>query len=258
MTRKAVLVTRPMEQSAGILKAIENSGAHPVAFPLLKLENLPIDQAAKQKVMNLDSYDLVIFISGPAVQFGMTWVENYWPQLPVAITWFAVGKATANRLRAYNIDVVTPARENSEGLLELAVLQQVSGKKVLIVRGTEGREKLADTLRSRGAEVDYLETYRRDRESWTSEDLYKLLEQHSIEIIMITSRAALDYLANLMQAEAAKTQIKLILPSERLLKMADRLGFPRCHLANGADDDSMLDALRITIDQLIVREQYRG
>lgn len=242
------MVTRPEAQAAGILQAIESSGAHPVAFPLLKLENLPIDQTAKQKVMNLDKFDLVIFISGPAVQFGMNWVENYWPQLPIAITWFAVGKATANRLREYNIDVLTPDRENSEGLLKMDELQQVGGKKVLVVRGAEGREKLADTLRRRGAEVDYLETYRREREPWTSSDLYKLLEQYSIEIVMITSGAALDYLADLMRAAATKTQIKLILPSERLLVTANRLGFPFCHLAKGADDEAMLHALQNTIE----------
>ena len=237
------MVTRPVRQSAGILQAIENSGAHPVPFPLLKLESLPIDQAAKQKVMNLDSYDQVIFISGPAVQFGMAWIENYWPQLPVAITWFAVGKATANKLRDYNVDVLSPARENSEGLLALEGLQRVEAKKVLIVRGAEGREKLADTLRARGAEVHYLDTYKREREPWTSDQLHKLLDKHSVEIIMITSGAALHHLADLMQTEAARSQIVLILPSDRLVERAGTLGFPHCHIANGADDDSMLDAL---------------
>jgi uroporphyrinogen-III synthase len=244
MTRKAVLVTRPAEQSAGILKAIENSDALPVPFPLLKLDSLPIDPAARHKVMNLDSYDLVIFISGPAVQFGMTWVENYWPQLPVAITWFAVGKTTANRLREYDVDVLSPTKENSEGLLQLTALQQVEGKQVLIVRGAGGREKLADTLRARGAQVHYLETYRRTREPWTSDDLHNTLDRYSVEIIMITSGAALDYLAHLMRAEATRAQIELILPSDRLLVVARKLGFSHCHLAIGADDDSMLAALR--------------
>jgi uroporphyrinogen-III synthase len=244
MTRKAVLVTRPVQQSAGILKAIENSGAQPVPFPLLKLENLPIDQAAKQKVMNLDSYDLVIFISGPAVQFGMAWIENHWPQLPMAITWLAVGKATANKLRRYNVNAITPARENSEGLLALESLQRVEGKKVLIVRGAEGREKLADTLHARGAQVHYLDTYRREWEPWTSDELLELLDGQKVEVIMITSGAALDHLAHLMQTEAARSQIDLILPSERLLNKADTLGFSHCHLAYGADDDSMLDALQ--------------
>jgi len=242
------LVTRPVRQSAGILEAIENGGAHAVPFPLLRLDNLPLDQAAKQKVMNLDSYDLVIFISGPAVQFGMAWVENYWPQLPVAITWFAVGTSTANRLREYNVDAVTPTRENSEGLLELDGLQQVNGRKVLIVRGAGGREKLADTLRTRGAEVDYLETYRREKESWTSDDLYKLLDKYQVGIIMITSGAALDHLAQLMHIAATRSQVELILPSERLVERASTLGFSHCHLAFGADDDSMLDTTLKTIE----------
>jgi len=248
MTSKAVLVTRPSEQSVEILKAIENSGARPVPFPLLKLEKLSLDQAAKQLVMNLDRYDLVIFVSGPAVQFGLTWIENYWPQLPVATTWLAVGKTTANRLREYNIDALAPDLENSEGLLEMAELQQVEGKKVLIVRGLQGREKLAVTLRARGAEVHYLETYRREKESWTSNDLSSLVDQHNVEIIMITSGAGLNYLAELMPSEKTRSQVQLILPSDRLLGMADRLGFSHCHRARGADDDSMVDAMLKVIE----------
>jgi uroporphyrinogen-III synthase len=247
MTSKAVLVTRPAAQSAGILEAIEQIGVRPVPFPLLKLEKLLLDQAAKQIVLNLDSYDLVIFVSGPAVQFGMDWIETYWPQLPVAITWFAVGESTADRLRQFNVDVLTPARENSEGLLELEGLQHVESKKVLIIRGAEGREKLAETLQARGAQVQYLDTYRRERTRWTSKDLYQLLDRFSVDIIMITSGAGLEHLAQLLRAKT-RLRVELILPSQRLVDLADNLGFPHCHLAAGADDNSMLDALSRIIE----------
>ncbi|HBC19455.1 MAG TPA: uroporphyrinogen-III synthase, partial [Alcanivorax sp.] len=50
---------------------------------------------------------------------------------------------------------------NSEAVLSLLCLQQLTEKKVLLCRGDSGRELLAQTLAERGAEVVTLPFYRR-------------------------------------------------------------------------------------------------
>jgi uroporphyrinogen-III synthase len=77
---------------------------------------------------------------------------------------FAVGPGTARALQAHGLDsIITPDGQDSEALLALPQLADVAGKRVVIVRGVGGRALLADTLRARGAQVDFMECYRRMR-----------------------------------------------------------------------------------------------
>ena len=50
---------------------------------------------------------------------------------------------------------------DSEGLWEELQFRPWAGRRVLVVRGEEGRDWLADALRARGAEVDFIAAYRR-------------------------------------------------------------------------------------------------
>jgi uroporphyrinogen-III synthase len=243
-TRKGVLVTRPATQATALLDHILGIGAVPIPFPLLKIEEIPVDYESKQVVMNLDAYDCAIFISGNAVEFGMNRIESYWPQFPLSLRWFCVGKATARKLADHGVSVISPAKETSEGLLELAELADVKDKKILIVRGLGGREILANCLQERGASVQYLNVYRRDPEPWEWNDLVQLRERYEIDVLMITSAAALNHFDSLVEDADFRNAIKVILPSQRLMQLAAELGYSQCFLSNGADDTSMLEACR--------------
>src|SRR5207237_459615 len=52
---------------------------------------------------------------------------------------------------------------DSEAVLAAPELQQVAGKRVLIIRGDDGRPVLGESLTARGAKVEYAECYRRVR-----------------------------------------------------------------------------------------------
>lgn len=78
--------------------------------------------------------------------------DRKWPRLP---DYFAIGRTTALALHTVSGQkILYPQdREISEVLLQLPELQNIAGKRALILRGNGGRELIGDTLTARGAEV---------------------------------------------------------------------------------------------------------
>ena len=149
-----VLVTRPAHQAGELVAAIEAAGGRAIRFPTIEI--VPRNDAdVERDAADLGEPDIVIFVSANAVRFGL----GYAGSASVA----AVGPATAAAIEAAGRDVdIRPAEGfDSEHLLAEAALEDVGGKTVRIVRGNSGRELIADTLRGRGAIVEYLAVYER-------------------------------------------------------------------------------------------------
>jgi len=242
-----VLITRPAGQAEGLRVAAEAAGYCVYEQPLLQLEplaELPAQQ--RQQLLNLDNYQHIIFVSGNAVRFGIAFIEDYWPQLPVGLNWYAVGAATAALLRSHGLDVHAPVQDmSSEGLLALQPLQAVSGQRVLIVRGEGGRTRLREELLERGAQVDDFPCYRRLPPEVTAETFARQLLDWQIGTMMISSGEGLDnMLALLSEQETTKFRdIALIVPSRRIAAQAQETDFGPVVIADNASDAAMLSAL---------------
>lgn len=254
LTRLKVLVTRPAHQAKNLLQQLRQHGAEPVAFPLLTISNITESDKnyhlVKQQIMDLDLYQHVIFISPNAVHSGYDWIDQYWPQLPIGVNWLAIGKQSAATLSNYGIDAYhNPLGYDSEALLTTPALQNITGEKILIMRGEGGREKLATELRARGAEVSYAELYRRETPIYEDGEVAETLYKYPLDAILISSGAGLDNL--LLIGKGTQQQFStdsllnchLIVPSERIKQAAESKGFTRITTASGPDDHSMISAL---------------
>jgi uroporphyrinogen-III synthase len=253
-----ILVTRPSHQSAPLCAELEALGAQALRFPLIEIaafdsRNRNEEKEAaqiKRQILDLDHYQAVIFISANAAKLGYDWIDEHWPQLPLGITWYAVGKATARSLQKNGIEAQTPlSRMNSEALLALPALQRCRGQRILICRGEGGRELLAETLRERGARVDYLNLYRRRCPCYDTDTIEKHLFQNPPTAILINSVEALGNFVRLSQGtdnsrpRETLHQQRMIVPSQRVADKAREKGFGHIVKARNASDESIIDAL---------------
>lgn len=243
-----VLVTRPAGQGATLIEAIRRAGGEAFSFPLLEIDQITdAKQQAeiRHRIQNLDHYQILLFISSNAVRFGLQWIDQYWPQFPVGIDVVAVGPSTAAALAGLPCQVQTSRSGMlSEDILRLPVLRDVAGKKIALFRGVGGRELLADTLRERGAQVDYIETYERRPATGTGAELAELLATEQINVLTVTSGQILDSLLQLVDiTKSGINLLPLLVPSERIGEMAETAGFKRIICSNGATDQAVLIAL---------------
>ncbi len=230
-----VLVTRPAAQAAGLAARLETLGAAPILFPALEILPPARPDALRAVLDNLAGYHLAIFISPTAAELGLA-AAGAWP---AGVEVAAVGQGTAQALRERGITrVLTPASgADSEHLLALPQLADLADKRILVFRGEGGREQLADTLRERGARVDYAECYRRGRPEAAPAPLLAELAAGRIGAITVFSGETLDNLvAMLAGAEPGGLRaIPLFAPHPRIAERARALGFRAVHVTEAGE-----------------------
>ena len=237
-----VLVTRPRAQAADLVAAIQKNGGSPIEFPVIEIVPRAESEIARDAAA-LGEVDIAVFVSRNAVAHGLSHVTT-------ALT-AATGPSTAAAIEAAGrvVDISPKRGYDSESLLTAPALQDVSGKKVIVVRGGDGRELLADTLRLRGASVSYLSVYERIRPN-IDQQLLAMVESrwrdgelHAITVMSTESLANLIALLPNISAQQFET-MPLVTPAARVIKEALKR-FPASQpvLASGPLVTDMLDAI---------------
>lgn len=242
---RRIWLTRPQEQVQDLQRSLQEFGATVLSLPLLAITPLTPGQADKHKLLNLDQYDLVFYVSTNAAKIGLDAIAQWWPQYPAHILNFAVGPSTAAVLSERGLQVSFPTeRMSSEAMLALPELQQIAGSKALIVRGVGGREIIAEGLLARGARVDYVELYQRSCPAFDPVWLRERIQQDRPDAIVISSAEALDNLKQLFAPLIVDWQaLPLLVSSPRLAEHAQTCGFIRASLIADATDAAIIAGL---------------
>jgi uroporphyrinogen-III synthase len=176
-----VLITRPSAQADPWVETLIAQGVNAIAFPLIEVHSLIDGNALNQSWEVYKKYRALMFVSSNAVKFffhhcSKDCRDKTFP-FPGQRLW-ATGPGTAKVLSqegihtsvvdAPNIDM---AKFDSEALWSLVSSQVRVKDRVLIVRGQDilaieevsvgGRDFLTQAICSSGANVDFLEVYKR-------------------------------------------------------------------------------------------------
>ncbi|WP_341707710.1 uroporphyrinogen-III synthase [Halopseudomonas sp.] len=241
-----LLLTRQAADNQRLAARFAAEGIETCSVPLLALEPCDEGPVERQRMLDLDRYHAVVVVSPTAARLGLERLDRYWPQPPVGIDWLAVGAGTAQVLRDYGLPAQCPEQgQDSEALLAMPLWQEHFARpdlRVLIWRGEDGREHLADQIRAVGGTVDYLPLYARR----APEDLAARLAEAASRVdraVVLSVQA----LANWRVAAGAdwerQRHWRCWVPSERIAAQAAAWGCTDVVTCRGADDAALVEAV---------------
>ncbi len=246
-----IVITRPREPAETLARALEREGARTFVFPALAIEDVKPSAATEEALSSLARASLAIFVSAHAVERGLAGVRarGAWP---AGLRTAAVGEATAEALRNSGFAQVIspPERHDSEGLLALPELAQVRGERVVIFRGEGGRERLREALEARGANVAYVECYRRVKPQADAAALIAAWKRGEVQAVSALSGETLENFVAMVGPAGAPLlgAATLVVPHEAIAAHRDARRFARVLVApHGAEGLAQtLSQIRVT------------
>ena len=242
-----VLVTRPHEDALALVAYLAKHSVYASALPLLAFQKRALAQSQLQCLNRLDEYCAVIVVSKPAARFAVELLPN--PACAAEQTaWFSVGAATAATLAECGITASYPAQgDDSEALLTHPVFQQAiaqSSKRVLILRGTQGRDWLALELKKRGIDVEFVALYERYLPTYPTGTLSARVKSENLNGLVVSSGQGLEHLIELADHDwNALRVMPLFVPSLRVAQLAKDKGAQCVINCQGANAEALLNAL---------------
>jgi len=229
------IVTRPAAQAAAWVDGLRAAGLDAVALPLIDI-GPPADAAPLRAAWAaLSEQSLVMFVSANAVEHFFAHAPGPWPSGPRAAS---TGPGTTAALRRAGVPaaaIVEPASDvpafDSEALWARLAHEDWAGRAALVVRGEEGRDWLADTLRNRGAQVGFVAAYARHAPCFNATQaalVQAALADAPGHVWLFSSSEAVRHLAQ-AQPGAAWAGSRAIASHPRIAQAARDAGFGSVH-----------------------------
>jgi len=245
-----IAVTRPVEQATSICEAIHHHGGKTTLFPLLAISPLQDYSEFEQTIASLETADWAIFISTNAVDNALPRIIKKFCNVPKNLKFAAIGHQTARELALYGIhDILTPhTRFDSETLLALAEMHDVANETVVIFRGVGGRDIMADTLKSRGANVIFAECYSRINPQTDTQTLNILWHQLKLDALIVTSSEAMRNLLDMAGESEWLRHVTLCVNHARIAELPLQFGF-KVLVTDAPGDEAMIKCLSLVVNK---------
>ncbi len=226
LSKDAVIVTRQKGFLGNTQFILEHFG-HPVFHvPTLDIKVSSNDDVV-QKLSNLNQYTDLVFVSRNAVKVGMQLINKY-GTVPQNIRVMTVGPETAKQLYKMGIEALFPqAGVGAEALLKVSQIRDLSGRKILIIRGAGGLIWPSDEMRKRGAQVDHANCYMQLLPVESASKLSTILDENvALGGVFVHSEQSVINLIAMAGLGAHKLgKTKLIAGSQRIADAARNRGW---------------------------------
>lgn len=231
-----VLVTRPAAQAGAWVERLRQAGVDAKALPLLAIG--PVDTDAERAALHsawqsLPGRALVMFVSPNAVE-GFLGARPHGLPWPDDLRAGATGPGTLESLHRAGVPAsacVAPSGPPYDSASLWAQLRTESwaGLSVLIVRGDGGRDEFAQSLREAGADVDFVQAYRRGLPAWSANE--RAVADAAVaapqrHVWLLSSGEAVGHLGRLLPG-AAWAHARGLASHERIAARARDAGFGR-------------------------------
>ncbi len=241
VNRLQVLVVRAHRDNDQFLVLLDRAQMAFQSIPIMCIRPLSFGRSVCEIGKNFDRFDFAIFVSASSVKLGVSLLQKYWVQLPPKLAYVCIGDNTAELLRGYGCEVISPKKMlTTEGLLSLPELKELGGKRIVIFRGLGGRENLAEELSNRGALVSYCELYQRQIDE---QQVVLARSKLSLTDCLVTHSGEL-----LQSMGPPPTQVvdhlSVVVPSARVATLATEMGYKRVLEAASAMPEAMFEATR--------------
>lgn len=201
------MVTRPRDQAAELVHALEEYGAEVVPAPAIRIVPLADLSALRAALGRLADYDWLVFTSQNTVRIVCDRLAEWGlaPQDLARVPVAAIGPATAAALarRGIAAALVPPHFVAEAVVAALAARGELRGRRVLLPRAREARDALPAGLRAHGAAVDVIPVYETLPETGAAQGLAAEILAGRIDAVTFTSSSTVRRFVELVGPEAA-------------------------------------------------------
>ena len=240
---RAVLITRPENQSDDLAARLQNLGANVLRQPAIEIgpptDWTPLDRAIER----LPELDWLVFSSSNGVEYFLGRVLSLGHDMRrlASVRLAAIGPGTAAALAEFHLKAdLQPDVYRAESLAD-ALTPITRGKKVFLARASRGREVLFEMLTATGAHVEQGVVYESRDVLTADEDIAHDLAARNIDITTVTSSAIANSLVHLFGDNLHKTRLAAISPVTAAT--LTELGFQPAIVAETYTTEGLVDAV---------------
>lgn len=203
---RRIAITRAREQSSELAEKLEALGAEPVELPLIKISREISKQNLADTMLELGSYDWILFTSVNGVRFFFAQFFELFDDIRALglIRFAVVGEATAKAIEDLHLRVeCQPQQANGEALAEALIeTGSLDSAKVLVITGNLNRDTVVTKLEEARAIVDQLQVYKTEQNDLTDDASVADFRKHGADAMLFGSSSAVESYAK--QGDALK------------------------------------------------------